>query len=187
MKKLSEMSEMEIKTKLVKYLNEKGIDMIINDNGKLIWTYEPHYSKFEIRLNYTYKNENDNDPIIFYSPNTFVNKDFHRRKTSINNSYCLKVYRNLQIIKEEYDKIAVANKRVVDTKTKYCTELEKYYERLYDRVDITTSKQIDDTISISISCYNGYTASAFYNILFKNNKYYITHKVDYTKEIFMID
>lgn len=185
MKKLSEMSETEIKTKLVKYLNDKGIGMVLTDNGKLIWNYEPHYSQFEIRLNYTYKN--DNEQIIFYSLNTFVNKNFQRRKTSIGNRFCLKVYRNLQIIKEEYDKIAMSNKRAVDTKTKYCTELEMYYKRLYDRIDISASKQIDDTITISISCYNGYNAAAYYALTVKNNKYYITHKIDYLKDVFIVD
>ena len=79
-----------------------------------------------------------------------------RRKNTIGDGYCLKVYRTLSWIKEELDKIAEEEKNKIEQKTKYCTELESYYKKLYNRVSISTSKSGEsnggEIVSINISC-----------------------------------
>ena len=173
---MKELSEIEIKNKIIKYLNNKGIVITFNKSNDLIWNYEPHYSKFKIDLYF-------NRIKSTYSIRYYVNyshyklKNLKRRKTSISNGYCLKIYKNLIWLKEKLDIIATEIKKEADNKNKYCTELESYYFRKHKSVYIKTNILSDDSININIDCYDE-DKSTFYYIIYKNNKYYLISKVE---------
>lgn len=182
-----ELTEIEIKQKIVKYLNAKGIIVSINSDEKIIWYYEPHYSKFTVNLYFERKNWNDEENSIIKYYTNYKVKGLHRRKTSIRYSgYCLKIYNILMLCKEEFDKIAEAEKKRIDQKTKYCTELESYYKRFYKNVNISTTKY-SEVIGININCQND-DSSVYYQIIYKDNKYYLTNRKEEYQEqpIFMI-
>jgi len=170
-----QLTEIEIKHKIVKYLNAKGIVISVDSDEKIIWYYEPHYSKFTVKLYFEKKDWNDDqNNIIKYYPSHNVS-GLHRRKTSIKYSgYCLKIYKILMLCKEQFDKIAESEKKRIDQKTKYCTELESYYKKFYRSVNVSTSKN-GETVDISINCYND-NSSVYYQIIYRDNKYYLTNR-----------
>lgn len=177
-----QLSEIEIKNKIVKYLNAKGIMISIDSDERIIWYYEPHYSKFTVKLSFEKKDWNDdqNNIVRYYTNNV---SGLHRRKTSLKYSgYCLKIYKILMICKEELDRIAKSQKNIIDQKTKYCTELESYYKRFYKQINISTSKYPEsELIDISINCY-GDNSSVYYQILYKENKYYLMNRQEEYQE-----
>jgi hypothetical protein len=183
---MKKITEVEIKNKLIKYLSNKGIQVSISQTHELTWYYEPFYSKYIIRLHIE---EKYGKYIIQYSVNEYI-KGINRRKTTVNDGFCNKVYNNLIHFKGELDKLAEIERDAIDTKTKYCTELEKYYKKLYERVDITTRtvKQNHGIyVGINISCYDGYKQSAAYSIYFDRNKYYLMQKTENVCEVFNVE
>ena len=170
-----QLNRTEIIDKTVKYLNSKGISIAVKDD-EIVWNYEPHYSKFRIKLYLEKKNWNDEQPnLIKYYVNINV-RGIGRRKNTIGDGYCLKVYRTLSWIKEELDKIAEEEKNKIEQKTKYCTELESYYKKLYNRVSISTSKS-GEIVSINISCSDA-DSYVNYTMTYKDNKYYLNNRLE---------
>ena len=167
------MSKLEVKQKLIKYLTKKGLNVELDIDEKIYWNYNVHYSTLKIKLDPEKDNYDDDFFIIRYL--TSIQLDgLYKKKTSTKNNFCLAVYNNLLLIKEQFDKIAEYKKIETDLKNKYCNELEAYYKRKYDKVGITT-KQTDDYVDISINCDYG----EYYNIIYKDNKYYLKSKSIY--------
>ena len=173
---MKKLTEIELKLKTITYLNNKGMQFVLENGKDVVWNYSPFYSNFRIRLSFQKKDYNDLESkyIINYYVNVNV-KGTRRRKTTTNDGYNLKVYKNLLLIKEELDKIASAEKEKIDTKTKYCTELEKYYKKLYETVTISTYREDDTRVSISINCHKP-NKSVYYEIIYKNNRYFLSEK-----------
>lgn len=168
-------TKQEIKENLIKYLAKKGIELSLNENNSLVWVYKVHYSTFTTKLFIEAKdgwNENSGSVIKYYCSYA---EGLGRRKTAVNSGFGLKVYKNLMFIKEQLDKKAEQVKETVDRKKQYCTELEMYYKKIHKRVDISTSKNNDGSISITISGYDD-QKSTYYSILFKDNRYYLNSK-----------
>lgn len=175
---MKKLTENELRNKVVKYLNAKGIPIVLTENNKVIWNYNPHYSNYTIQLSFERKDYNDGiSNIIKYYSNINVT-GIGRRRTSIADGFCLKVYRTLIWIKEELDKFAEDVKKKIDMKNHYCTELEMYYKKIYSRVSVNATKYQNE-IDISINC-NDAKSSVHYSMVFKDNKYYLNRKiVDY--------
>jgi len=170
-----QLNRTEIIDKTIKYLNSKGISIAVKED-EIVWNYEPHYSKFRIKLYLEKKNWSDEQPnLIKYYVNSHV-RGIGRRKNTISDGYCLKVYRTLMWIKDELDKVAEEEKNKIEQKTKYCTELESYYNKLYKRVSISTSKN-GEMISINISCTDN-NSYVNYNMTYKDNKYYLNNRLE---------
>ena len=170
-----QLTELEIKNKIVKYLNGKGIVISVDSDERIIWYYEPHYSKFTVKLYFEKKDWNDpqNNIVRYYTSHNVAG--LHRRKTSLKYSgYCLKIYKILMLCKEQLDRIAESEKKRIDQKTKYCTELESYYKKFYKSVNISTSKY-ENSVDITINCHND-DSSVYYEIVYKDNKYYLTNR-----------
>jgi len=169
---------LEYKNYLIKYLSKKDVILITpSDNSYyLIWNYNVHYSKFEIKLYFDKRKYDDEFFIIKYNVNCYSIKT-SRRKTSTKGNFGAVVYKNLQYIKDNLDKNALENKNKIDTKKKFCTELESYYKRSYKSVTIST-EQYDDRILINIFAYNDNNMSVNYNILYYNSKYYLQSKFE---------
>jgi hypothetical protein len=169
------LSELEVKTYLIKYLSKKDIVVIIDNNNRLVWNYNTLYSKFKI----TFRLEDGyNKPfkIRFYS-SEFI-KGLVRRGTLAKGSFGLNVYKTLQFIKPHLDKIADEYKIKTDQQNKYCTELESYYKKIHNRVEITVNKQDDNSINIKIIGYDLDNKTTYYYIMYNNNKYYLTSKIE---------
>ena len=171
------LTKKETQDKIIKYLGKKGMILIIDGTGELIWNYKQHYKEFSVRLYLEKKNYSDEQPnLIRYYPSERI-KGMNRKKTTINSGCCLKIYKDLTWIKPKFDEIAEKDKIVIDNKTKYCTELELHYKKLYNYVSITTSKY-DEIVNININCSNN-NNSVYYMITYKNNKYYLNRKTEY--------
>jgi hypothetical protein len=175
---MKKLSKIEIKNKITKYLNNKGIPIILTDSDNLIWNYEPHYSKF---LNKIYIDYNNESCYIKYFSDSYP-ANISRKKTKVTDGFCIKIYRNLMLIKEKCDEIAEKIKISTETKNKYCIELELYYKKLYTNVEIATYVNID-YIRINVNCYNiDYRYAVYYTILYRNNKYNLKNKIQHLEE-----
>ena len=164
------LSSLEINNKLIEYLSKKGLEVYVVES-LLYWNYNIHDSNFKINL--YIENRYDNFTIIRYYSNTHLT-NLHKKKTSTKNNFCLSVYKNLLSIKVEFDKIAEETKIKNELKNKYCNELESYYSKKYDKVEIKTTEE-DNYIGININC----DYKSYYNIMYKNNKYYLKSKSMY--------
>lgn len=179
----------EIKDKLLKYLNKKGIEIILN-NDRLIWNYENNYSKFKIELNFEtikYKEEEYYSITYYCSSNTGWYLDVKRRKTSTLGNYCLNVYKTLIYIKIESDKKSELVKTETDNKNKYCLEIEAHYKKIHNRVNVTTY-EYSDYVSINVHCYDNYKPTD-YNILYDKtkNKYFLENKTENLSKEYFLD
>lgn len=169
------MTEKEIKIKIINYLSKKGLNVMLDKYGDdIVWNYNILYSEFNTRLSFYSKklySENEKDFYIDYYSNAHKLK-----KTVLSGNYCLRIYKKLLIIKEELDKIAEKNKNFIDTKNKYCTELESYFKSKHQSVDISTYIETN-SISIIINCYDP-NVRTYYRIRYMNNKYYLLLKTE---------
>ena len=179
---MKKITEIDFKNKLIKYLSSKGIEISISETGVLSWYYEPFYSKYLIKLHFE---EKYGKYLITYSVNEYM-KGINRRKTTVNTGFCTKVFNNLIHFKEELDKLAEIERETIDTKTKYCTELESYYKRTYEKVEISTRIQ-KARIDIGINCYDGFKHKASYSIYYDRNKYYLMQKTEHVCEVFNVE
>jgi hypothetical protein len=167
----------EIQNKIITYLGKKGIIITISENDELTWNYKQHYTVFSVRLYLEKKNYSDQQPnLIRYYPSERI-KGFSRRRTSVNSGFCLKIYRDLMLIKPKFDEIAEKIKLKEDVKIRYCTELELHYKKLYKYVGISTSKY-ENIVNIDMSCSNS-NSSVYYSITYKDNKYYLNRKTEH--------
>ena len=46
---MKKLSKTEIKNKLIKYFNKKGVELV-EDRNDLIWLYNIHYSTYKVEL-----------------------------------------------------------------------------------------------------------------------------------------
>ena len=117
----------EIKNKILKYLNKKGIDIIL-DNNRLIWNYNIHYSKFVVQLYFQSIDRDKGHYSITYSSSYSI-QGIRRRKNSTVRNYCIDIYRNLSYFQGELNKRAEVIKNEIDNKNKYCLEIESHYKK----------------------------------------------------------
>jgi hypothetical protein len=181
---MKKLTDIEIKNKIVTYLGKKGITITMTEHGNLFWYYKKYYSDFTIRLLLERKKWNDeNINLIKYSVNEFSIRGISRRKTSINDGFCLSLYKNLIWIQQQLDTIAENTKIKTDDKIKYCTELEMYYKKIHNNVNISVSKGSNNTYNISISGYNNHNNSVYYTMTYSDNKYYLDYRSENLEKI----
>ena len=173
------LTRIEIQEKIVKYLKGKDIDITLTNSGGL-WCYKKDYNEFRVTLDVTYNN--DDKFIIRYYINYSI-EGIRRRRTIASGNFCLKMFTNLMWIKKHLDIIADDNKIKIDTKNKYCTELEMYYKKMYKNVQISINKQSDSNYNISINGYDDKGGNTSYSITLSNNKYYLDNKTQSLNEI----
>jgi hypothetical protein len=152
---MKKLTEKEIKEKIIKYLGKKGITAIINDDNELVWNYTPYYSKYRVELSIGRKDpwKENSEYVVKYHTSIYI-CGLNRRKTSVNDGFCLKIYRNLLWIKRHLDEDALEHKEKIDTKNKYCTELEMYYKKIHKSVSVASNKNSDNSVNIFVSCYD---------------------------------
>ena len=104
------LSKIEIKEKIVKYLENKGICIELTDYDNLIWHYKKEDSEFTITLNINSRNCNYNDDkyIIKYYSSHLI-EGIRKRRTLAYGSFCISVYNNLIWIRGYLDQIAKEN------------------------------------------------------------------------------
>jgi len=176
---MNNLSKDEINDKLIKYLSKKGINITLDYNN-MVWNYEPHYSKFKITI---YPERSDDDKLIIrYYTNHYNLDGLKRRRTSITNSFCNSVYKNLIWIKEKLDVIANDVKYKTDTKNKYCSELEEHYKTIHKNVTVSINENTDSK-NIVISGQDTFEKYSNYYITYKDNRYYMNNKVSYLNEV----
>lgn len=176
-----DLSKKELAEVIIKYLNKKGINLVFEDDS-LYWKYEKYYSKFSTELVFDKKDYyNDKYYNIIKYHNLAYYNGINKRRTSISDGFCLKIYKNLMWIKEKMDKSAEKEKIKIDTKTKYCTELETYYKKLYKYVRINVGIEDNNIIPIDITCSDKDTV-VYYSMFYKNNKYYLTSELENYEE-----
>lgn len=181
----------EIRDKIIKYLKSKDINIITKNYCDLVWEYEKYYSKFNISLKImrcnTNKPEEDDKYIIKYFTSSYPTiQGIRRRRTSANGSFCKSVYDNLMWISSELDKIAEEQRTKIDTKKKYCTELELHYKEIHNNVSVTIDKlngDNDDTFNISVRGSDDNNKITIYDIVYKDNRYYLKSKFENVVEI----
>lgn len=170
------LSESEIKKYLIEYFAKKDIYLTI-ERGRLVWYYKSHYSNFTVTI-YPEKQDN-NYPFSIKLYSHYPIKNLRRRRTIAKGSFGLSVYKNLQFVKSEFDKIAEDDKLKRDTKSRYCTELESYYKKIHNKVDITANRYGESPcISISVMGYDDNGKSTYYSITYEDNKYYLNYKTE---------
>ena len=183
---MKKLTEIEIKKKIVDYLNKKGITITLTETGNLIWYYKKHYSEFTIRLLVERKNWKDyNVNIINYSVSENI-RGLRRRRTSINDGFCLSIYKNLIWIQQQLDPIAENVRVKTDDKIKYCTELEIYYKKIHKNVSISVSKGSNNIHSITINGYDSANNTTYYNLTYSDNKYYLDWKSENLEKVIEI-
>ena len=176
----------EIKTKIVKYLSKKDINVDINANLNLEWKYSLHYSNFLVVL-FVEKLEYEHD---FYTISYHIQsgpgvRNSHRKRTKTSTAnFCLNVYKILISFKKVFDEKSNEIKIETDLKNKYCLELKSYYLRFHDIVTIDVFNY-SKNININITGYNAsHKHEAYYSIIYTNNKYYLSYKTNYVKKSF---
>lgn len=172
---MKKLTKPEAREYLIKYLAKKGINLSLNEYNNLIWIYKSHYSEFIIKIYIEPKDGwSDESGLIIKYYSSYA-EQLGRRKTAVTDGFGLKVYKNLIFIKEQLDKRAEQLKETIDRKKKYCTELEIYYKKIHKRVEISTSKNRDESISININAYDD-NKSTSYSMTYKDNRYYLNGK-----------
>ena len=177
---MNNLSETEIKEKLIKYLSKKGITLI-STYSNLVWNYEPHYSKFIITLNFNHIE--DNKLVIRYHTNEYSLNGLSRKRTSITNIFCNNVYKNLICMKSRLDVIANDCKYNIDSKNKYCTELEQHFSEIHKNGVYVSINDSRDHKIITINGRDSFEKYSTYQITYKDNKYYLNSKVSYFDEV----
>jgi len=166
---------------LIEYLKKKKIQIQPDGYGRLVWEYECENFKYHVKMyfeNPTNSFYNDkNYHIIKYSSSIYV-KNLQRRRTSTKPKFGINVYKTLMYAKEFFDKHAKQQKNEKDLKTKYCTELESYYNRIHDKVNVLANKSFDGKITIFISGWNNNGKSTYYAISCDNGDYYLISKTE---------
>jgi len=173
----------EIQNKVINYLNKKGIS--VSQQGEtLIWNYSPHYSEFRIKIYFGKKMYYSDYNIITYGTNNYLN-GINKKKTTISNGFCYRMYKILMLIKKELDENAEKYKKEVDLNTKYCTELERYYKRSYNSVTLSTHKN-EDKVEIFVNCTDS-TKRISHRIIVKDNTYFLVETNEYFYENPFVD
>lgn len=171
------MNSLEVKKKLVEYLNKKGIDASIEEYESLIWIYKTCFSTFKISLSFDKKDYDDDFYTIKYYISNYNIDGIKKRRTRTNtNNFQYNVYINLINIKSALDLIANAEKIKIDSVNRYCSELSSYYKKLHDKVNVSTT-EYPDKINITVTTHDK-NISTYYTIILKDNKYYLFHKIE---------
>ena len=166
--------KIEILNYLTKYLAKKGIEIKNDGFDRIIYNYKRHYTECRVTMYFNYNINNNYNTIKYYC--TYNIPGIRRRRTKTNGNCGLSVYKNLLFIISKLDIIAEEEKRNIDLKNKYCSELESYYKRKHKKVNISLSKT-DTGLYISIISRDIKVQKfTYYTIHCINNKYYLTNK-----------
>lgn len=174
------MTEKEVIDNIVSYLKNKKLDItfISIRNYYVECEYKKLYStfKFSFYLNENYYSDKSMKDFTVKYDSTHKLNGTRRRKTKTTNNYCAKVYKNIIWMISQFDKSALRSKSTIDTKNKYCAELESYYRKIHKSVYVTISQRTPEVVKISI---NGYDVekTTTYAISCVNNKYFIDSKL----------
>lgn len=164
----------EVFNKIVEYLYKKNIDTYI-DRDSIVWIFKHHYTEFKVTVylnTYSY-----NKPTFKFYANFTVNSLKKKRVTysENNNSYLYKIYNILAYAKTELEKIGNDDKIEKDLSKKYCSELEKYYNRKHKSVSIYSNNSYSDRVIVSVYGYD-VDKSTSYNIEIRDKKYFLKYK-----------
>lgn len=161
-------------TYLIKYLSKKNFHLEKDENyNELIFIYKKHYSELRVRLYFEYNYSSEIYTIRYY---TNHGVKLRGRKTKATGSFGNRVYKNLQYIISKFESIAEEDRKVKDREKKYTTELRSYYEKIHKYVSINTyDSNYDNSITIYING-NDDNKRTSYNILYKNNQYFLKSK-----------
>lgn len=176
------MTEKEVIDNIVSYLKNKKVDIRFTkiNNRYVECEYKKDYSTFKFCFyldeNY-YPDKNIKDFTVKYS-SSFTLNGTRRRKTKTINNYCPKVYKNILWMIKKFDISASMSKSRIDTKNKYCAELESYYSKIHKSIYVTVSQMTNDIVKIVINGYDLGKTTTYY-IVCKNNKYFINSKQIY--------
>jgi hypothetical protein len=169
----------EILKNLVNFLTDKKINVtfdILNDSY-VECKYEKYYSSFSFSFYFDEFLEKNNSVIMYHSE--YYIKNIKRRKTNIKNrNFCNIVYNNILYIISHYDKISTEHKLKIDTKNKYCSELESHYNKLHKSTYINVKYSKNDIVDILINGYDDDKKTS-YDITFEKNKYFLNSKTVY--------
>ena len=172
----------EIQDKIIKYFSKKGIILILNEYNNLIWNYKNHYSEFTTIL-YVQKEFFDQYYTITYHVNGANIRTYKKKTKSSSKNFCGIIYKNFINFQKIFDERALDKKNETDLKNIYCTELTRYYSRIHHKISIDIFKLSTNEIDISITGYNQKNRQEnYYSIKYKDNKYYLYSKSDYTEK-----
>lgn len=162
------------------YLIKRKFELKISGTGQdyISFEYTSNYSNIVINL-FIERDLKDKLTVKYYSNNDIQNIKRLRNSTSSKN-YLRSIFDNLNYIKVESNRISREKKEKIDNRKKYSTELESHYKRIHNQVNVVVylyNKETDDSehISIIITCYDN-NKRTIYNIISRDNKYYLTNK-----------
>jgi len=174
---------LETQEKIIKYFSKKGINIIINEYYNLVWNYKIHYSDFSVILYFQQKEYDDDFYTITYHV-VGANIRTYNKKTKASKNFCYTLHKNFLVFQKIFDEHANILKVDTDIKQDYCIELTRYYSRIHHKIIIDVSKRLDE-IDINITGYDcKFKPETYYSIKYKNDKYYLMSKTDYTKKEF---
>lgn len=177
----------EIKNKILKYLNSKGIEIIL-ENNILIWNYNIYYSKFTVQLYFESIDYDKGHYSITYNSSYYSIQGLKRRRTSTLGNYCANIYKNLIFIQDKLNERAETIKKEMDNKNNYCLEIESHYKKIHRSVNLSSYQYADDNINICVYCYDN-NKNVDYSIFYdkKINKYFLESKTETFSKDYLLE